>query len=395
MKKTISKIKPIDDRKLVFLFFLSFLVIYYFSSPVGNTHYDYFTRLADAFLQGKIYLTENPHWLNELIPSVDNKFYVPYPPMPAIIALPFRLVFGHFFAQQWLAHILGAGTVALLVWLAQIANPGRKNVHIWTGLFVGASTVLWFLSSVGSSWYLGQVTAAFFLSAALVSAFTNKHGLSGIFIGAAYLARVHTILSIPLFMYIAWKDNKNIKSLLPIFVGIAPFIVFNFLYNFARFGVVWDKGYMLIPGVLDEPWYQLGIIHPSYIPRHLDVIFTALPVFQSAFPYIKPSWAGLAVWFTSPALLFVLFAPLKARLVQVNWLAVVLVSAPIIMHGTNGFAQFGYRFLVDLLPLLTVLLLFSLKNKGLSKLHWILLFVGILVNLWGILWINKLGWVVV
>lgn len=315
--------------------------------------------------------------------------------MPAIVALPFRLLLGHTFPQQWLAHILGAGTVALSVKLSQLVNPAKHRVHIWIGLFVGASTVLWFLSSVGSSWYLGQVSAAFFLTAALVATFRNKPLFVGLLLGAAYLSRIHTILSLPLFVYLLWKNNRAFRPIFIATLTLLPFLLFNFWYNFSRFGVIWDKGYMLIPGVVDEPWYQKGIIHPSYIPRHLNVIFTALPVFQPNLPYILPSWGGLAIWLTSPALFISILAPLKKRLVQITWLAVALVSGPILMHGTNGFAQFGYRFLIDLLPLLVLLILITFKRVNLKWYFWVLLAAGIIVNLWGILWINKMGWVVV
>ncbi len=365
------------------------------SSPIQSTQYDYFTRLADAFLQGKIYLTENPPWLNELIPMPNGKFYVVFPPFPAILLIPFRYLFAESFPQQWLAHILGAGTVALSVKLSQIIKPKEKMLSIWIGLFTGLSTIIWFLSSVGSVWYLGQLTAVFFLTTGIVSAFKNKPTLTGLFVGAAYLSRVHTILSLPLFFYIIWIKNKKILPLFKIILFVTPFILFNFWYNFSRFGVIWDKGYMLIPGVLDEPWYQLGLVHPSYIPRHLEVIFTALPVVKDYFPYIFPSWRGLAVWITTPALIYLFRAPIKERLVQICLISMLLVSVPVLMHGTTGFAQFGYRYLIELLPFVLVLLLFGFKKRGLNKWHWVLLVVGILVNTWGVLWINKMDWVVI
>ena len=73
-------------RKLILsTFILSFFI--YLVSSAGNTPHDYFTRLAYAFTQGKYYLTENPAWLNELIPAGTNVFYTVYPPMPAILAI--------------------------------------------------------------------------------------------------------------------------------------------------------------------------------------------------------------------------------------------------------------------------------------------------------------------
>ncbi|OGM68791.1 hypothetical protein A2897_01320 [Candidatus Woesebacteria bacterium RIFCSPLOWO2_01_FULL_44_24b] len=385
-------IKALKRRSSIFLFFAIFSI--YFLTSAGNTPHDYFTRLAGAFLEGRIYLTESPPWLNELIP-IAGKYYVAYPPMPAIIAIPFVLVLRNF-EQQWLAHLLGAGTAVIIYKLTLLitknlpAQAGKK-IAVWMGLLTAFGNVLWFLAATGSSWYLGQVSAAFFLTLAIYETLTKKRPLlMGIFLGAAYLSRVHTILSLPFFLYFVFKKRQRLSHF---FAGLTPFLIFNALYNFARFGVLWDKGYMLISGVLNEPWYQLGLIHPSYIERHLRIIFTALPVLKDTFPYIFPPWSGLAIWLTTPAFLLALKAPFKKPVVRMSFLAIALIAVPILMHGTYGFAQFGYRFAVDVYPFLFLILIYALPKK-LGKIHWLLLFLSILVNAWGVVWINKFGWVV-
>ena len=55
--------------------------------------FDYFVRLADAFLHGRLYLLEAPSWLNELVPG-GGGWYVVYPPVPAVLLVPFVAVFG-------------------------------------------------------------------------------------------------------------------------------------------------------------------------------------------------------------------------------------------------------------------------------------------------------------
>lgn len=163
----------------------------------------------------------------------------------------------------------------------------------------------------------------------------------------------------------------------------------NAYYNYIRFGVIWDKAYILIPGVLNEPWYKNGIINPIYIPKHLKVIFGALPKFSKDFPYITPSWAGLAIWITSPGFVYALFA--RGKKAFYTWISILCVASVVFMHGTTGFIQFGYRFAVDFYPLLMFLVLIQVKEKSLKWHHWILLVVGIIVNSWGVLFINKLG----
>lgn len=378
-------------KKLIVIFFILSFIVYFFTSA-GKTPFDYFTRLSDSFLQGKIYLTENPSWLSELIPAGPGRFYVVYPPMPTILAMPFRLVFKEGFQQQYLAQLLGAGIVVLTILIAWTVKRDKKLV-IWAGLLAGFGNIIWFLSSVGSSWYLSQVTAAFFLTAAILECLKRRRPfLVGLLFGAAFLSRIEVSLLFPVFLCFIW-DRNWFKNYLKLALGFLPFALFNFSYNFMRFGVIWDKAYILIPGLLQEPWYQNGVLNISNIPNHLKIIFSSLPLVGNSPPYIKPSWAGLAIWITTPAFFYAFFANIKEKVVKFSWLSILLVSLFIFSHGTTGFTQFGYRFAVDFYPILLFLTIKGVARTGLKWHHWLLLFVSVLVNTWGVLWINKFGWV--
>ena len=172
-----------------------------------------------------------------------------------------------------------------------------------------------------------------------------------------------------------------------------PFISFNFYYNFLRFGSIFDKGYYLIPGVLEESWFKKGLFNLSYIPNNLKVIFASFPRFSENSPYITPSWAGLSIWITTPAFIYAFAANMKERMVRFSWVSILLISLIILSHGTTGFAQFGYRFAVDFYPILIFLTIKGVSGGKLKWHHWLLLVVGIVVNLWGVIFINKFGWV--
>ncbi len=375
------------------LFLTSFILafgIYFFSSN-GATPYDYFSRLSGAFLTGKVYLTDTAPWLHELIPAGENKYYVLYPPMPAVVMMPFRSILGGMFAQDYLAYLLGAGMVVATMAIAWRVGRDKKLV-VWSGVLVGVGTIIWFMAAVGSAWYVGQLTAAFFISAGLLEAISRKRPLIvGLFLGAGYLARLHTILLAPLFLYLLYRKNWR-KQYALLALGVLPFILFNAWYNFSRFGVFWDKGYLLIPEVLFNPAYRDGVFNLSYIPRHLQVIFASLPMFFPTFPYALPSWTGLSIWITTPAFVYALFAPIKDRGVQFSWLSILLTSLVIFSHGTTGFAQFGYRFAVDFYPILLFLTIKGAATTGLRWHHWLLLAISIAVNLWGIYSMHLFGW---
>lgn len=392
------KNKP--DKILLVLVFFAITIIYYYTSA-GTTPFDYFTRLADSFNKGFYWLTEQPSWLTELIPVSPNNFfnetryYVVYPPMPAIISMIPRFFLGNTFEQQYLAHFLGAG-FAMIMSLIGFKITQNATKSIWVGLLSGLGTIVWFLSSVGSSWYLGQVSAIFFMSLALYFGLDNKRPIAvGLFIGAAFLSRIETIVCIVFFLYV-FSGKKWFSSYFKLGLGIAPFILFNFFYNYIRFGTIFDQAYFLLPAILNEtkmPWFAHGVANPIYIFDNIKVMFWSFPKVIADFPYIIPSWAGLSIWITTPAFIYIFGANLKERIVRYSWIVILLISLIVFTHGGTGWAQFGYRFAVDFYPFLIFLVAKGIEKRNLKWHHWTLLMVSIFVNLWGVLWINKFGWV--
>ena len=379
-------------KKVIPILLLIFTFVIYLITSSGSTPYDYFVRLADSFLKGRFYLTDNPGWLNELIPLGGNKYAVVYPPGPALILMPFVYFFGDKFPQQMMAHLLGAG---LAVITAQIAFlKSKKNSHfVWFFLLAAFGNILWFLSSNGSVWYLGQVAGAFFLTATIFESLKNKRPLFvSVFFGMAILSRLQTILTLPLIIFLN-KNNLSKKNILFYLIPLGILMILYGYYNEVRFDSFFQTGYSLIPGVLDEPWYSKGIFHLSYIKNNLRVMFTSLPIFKSEFPYITPSWGGLSILITTPAFIYLLLAKLKEKENLFAWISLLLVALVTFSHGGTGFTQFGYRYAVDFYPIIFLLLANSLKGKNLKWHHWLLLIICIIVNLWGVLWINKFGWV--
>lgn len=378
-------------KQLVFLIFFSTLLVYMLTSP-GDTVYNYFIRLADAFLKRRVYLAEAPPWLNELIP-IDEKYFVVYPPMPAIVLLPFVALFRSNFSQTLFSILIGSFN-AVLAYLVLGKLKLGKEVQIWATILFTFGTNHWFLASVGSVWYLAHVLAVFFLLLAIHEVLTKKRTvLIGMFLGAAYLSRLPTILSFPFFVILLFSKRKKLPlQLIKLGLGILPFVVFGLFYNYLRFGNIFEFGYSLVPGVLDDPRFKYGLVNLRYVPRHLKVFFLKLPIFSREFPFVKPSWMGMAIWLTTPVFLFSLLAKIKEKIVQALWLTIFLISIPAFIHCGEGYTQFGYRFAMDFIPFLLLLTTMGIGRK-VQWYHKTLIIISIIVNLWGVLWINKFGWV--
>lgn len=370
-----------------------FVFVIYYLTSAGDTPYDYFVRLAVAFTKNQYYLSESQSWLNELIPLGDNKYAVVYPPGPAIIIMPLVYFFGPNIPQQIIAHIFGA-LFSLMTAKTALKITSDKKVATWFFILSAFGNITWYLSSNGSVWYLGQIAGAFFLTTSIyLSTLKDKPILSSVFLAMAFLSRMQTILALPLIIYLNFKHKPTFITLVKLGLPISLSLLFYGIYNYLRFGSFLETGYDLIPGVLTEPWYSNGIFHTSYIMNNLKVMFASFPIIKNEFPYITPSWGGLSIWITTPAFVYIFFANIKNKNNIFAWISLLLIAFVTFTHGGTGFTQFGYRYAVDFYPLIFYILIDGVKNRGLKWHHWLLLIISIIVNLWGVLWINKFDWV--
>jgi hypothetical protein len=129
----------------------------------------------------------------------------------------------------------------------------------------------------------------------------------------------------------------------------------------------------------------------SYIPYHLRVLFLEPPVFMNTWPYVIPSKIGLSILITTPAFIFALFAGIRSRLSLACWSAILPTAFLIFIKSGTGWTQFGYRYALDFYPFLLLLTLRGI-GRELKWYHKALIIAGVLVNLWGVLFINKFEW---
>lgn len=383
------------------LFAVTF-IIYYLTKEAG-TPYNNFILLADAFLNGRLYLTENVPWM-ELV-NIGDRYYVVPPPIPAILSLPAVMIWGLSADQMLISILFGSLNVSLAYLVAKKITQNIR-VQIWTTIMFAFGTIHWWVAISGSVWTFSQTVSVTFLFVAIWLTLNKKQPfLIGLSLGASYWSRLTTILSLPFFLiytYDRWYkklDSRNllktvnIRFLFFLGLGIALFIVLNAIYNYARFGTPFDISYYLIPNIFEEPWYQKGIFDITYIPRHLNMIFLKFPAILETYPYIVPNWNGLAIWITTPAFIYALRAGIRNKLSLGCWVSIVLIALVNFSHGSWGFTQFGYRFAVDFYPFLFLL---TIKGIG-DEIKWhhkLLILIGIAVNLWGVLLIKEFGWAV-
>lgn len=366
--------------------------IIYVVTSQDSTPYNQFVRLVDAFFHGRLYLIDAPSWLE--LARYGEKGYVINPPAPTLFLIPWVAIWGLSTNQVIVSMLVGAVAVGFF-WVAATQLGWSLRFRVAMTVLVALGTNFWWVTTTGSVWMLAHVSAVFFLMAALVETTSkNRPWLVALLVGLAGLSRLPVFLTFPFFAYtVIWKvdTRRAIIRRLAIFAGVLAVMGgLYLLYTYGEYHTLslgYERGQFV-----NEPWFSHGLFSISYIPRQLNAILFQGPVFSDSYPFFKPSWVGMGLFFTTPALLYMFNATLKDKLALAALGGIILTIIPSLTYGVTGFLQFGYRFSLDILPFMIILVASGMRYR----LNWLKIAVIVLsvgINLWGTLAFNKLNWV--
>ncbi len=400
----ISEPPPIDepppqhtaaDVLIALALFAATLLVYFISQRFeGPSPYNFHARLANAFANGRIDL---PHvsWLE--LAEWRGKFYTVFPPAPALLLTPLAFVWGEAVNQGYFSIAMGSLNVALCYATLRTLFKSRA-LAIWVSILHAFGTIHWYHAEVGSGWYCAHIVAITFLWLALLASLCGRHFFwSGLFVAAAFLSRLPTIFAALFFPIYFFSDFITLdgrrsrihwRNALAFAAGVAPGLLGYYLYNYLRFGTFEDLGYTLVLRPRD-PSYVHGFLSLRYVPIHLREMLATMPRVLPDPPYLAPSVFAMAIWIATPALVLMFRAPFFSRLTAASVMASLAIAAPNLMHGGNGFTQFGYRHTLDFLPFLLLLIASGMRER----VGWIaatLIVASILANIWGVVTLSVL-----
>ena len=446
---------------------LAVLALAVYTRTLVERPYDHFVWQAAAFLEGQAairYPAPGNEYYQDVLPIVTDdgvpRGLIPFPPLPALILLPFVAAHGLAANGQVVFVVLAAIDVGICWWLLG-RLPVRFSIRIAATAFFAFGTVFWYAAQLGTTWYQAHVAAVGLAMLAIGLALgadpeaaetETGHGRSvgpretalwerllidprqfaaGFVFGLACTARLTVVFAAPFFLLVGgggstWRRgwSAGLGAALPILGLLA--------YNLASAGDVFHPAYDFLYRLEATYYPTLGyhpewaIEDPRYIPQNLGIMFLSTPIlfpeswpdslgaFTNAFctepgatrglfdldcPLAVPSDLGMSVILTSPAYLLALPALRRfgrTRLVAGAALAVVLIALVNLMHFSQGWVQFGYRFSSDFAPWAVLLVAVGAESIGGSRRRtWLvggLVIASILVNAWGVAWGNLLGW---
>jgi hypothetical protein len=393
-------------------------IAFYFSTKATLHDLDYTSQIASALLHGQLGLQEKPpDWLNEMIPQ-GERYYSAFPLGAVISMLPVALLRNADLLHSFPGHLLASLIAGLCVhFFFQLANAFKGDGtnsspirplavspfrRVLLALFPIFGTWTWCNLGFGGAWQIALGLGLLGQTAALY--FTLVRPLpfvAGAFFTLAFGNRTELLITLPLYLYLlsrplpvvgralrlpspgnrsgrpttlassgshsdgptgaagGWKQLKrelreNSRMLIRFLSLPAILALATAAYNFARFHSIFDFGYIHIPEVAQEPWYQHGLFSIHAIPWNIyTMLFQGYESF-GFLPYIRPDGFGCSIFLASP-FLCLLFRQ-GGRYKMVAWVAISILTLVLWLHGNPGSWQFSYRYAMILLPWMFLLL---------------------------------------
>lgn len=401
-KATLETLDRIFVAAVIFLgVFFAYQHVLQWVGGAYPARFAYFNLLAEQFIQGKLYL-ENPVHTYDLV-LFNGKWYVPMPPVPAIVMMPLAYFIGgdKISSHNFSITVSALNSVLLFLILEQMRLIGwiklSRTYFVWlVVLFAFGNPHLW-VGISGQSWFISQVIAVFFIAFSTFAALKSwSPWIVGAAIGLAVGTRPNSIISwlfvFGIVVQVMKENNQGIKQMvawafksgIPIILAIAGLLA----YNYARFGTLADFGYTTLNGdpeiIANAQTY--GLFSPHFILSNLRVMLFNFPLIRPGASWpIQPSGNGMSIFLVTPVLIY-LFRRYERQWWSLGaWATVFCGLAFLLLYHNTGSRQFGYRYILDVIVPLISLMAVALRDR-IPWHFFVLLSISIIINLYGAYW---------
>ncbi|WP_018262547.1 hypothetical protein [Methylobacterium sp. WSM2598] len=330
--------------------------------------------LADALLHGRVWVESCP----EIdCARFDGRTYIVFPPLPALVAMPFVAWFGFPGFKGFVLLGLALSTLSLLIWsriFGALAVDRRDAPWLILALAF-ASPLFQVTLRADGVWFFAQVVGFLMTSLSLWAVVCRgSFALACLFAALAFLCRQMTILY-PLFLLaVALPPGAPLRAGLrglagPLARGAVPLaaaLILVLAYDAARFGNPLETGYAFIDnpdsqGFIWRRLSEIGLFSPKY--ALFNAVYLLLQGVHVEFggPYrteiIGLDKAGVALAVSSPWILLAACARID-RVFAAGAAVIGLIAGTTLLYHSNGAEQIAtQRYTLDWLPILLVLML--------------------------------------
>jgi hypothetical protein len=328
--------------------------------------------------------------------------YVSFPPLPAVVMLPFVAVAGLRFNDVLFTALWAAlNPVLLFLLLRSLSRRGLSRrtptEDLWLTVMFGVGSVYYYCSVVGEVWFTAHVIA---VTVTIVYTWASldaaRPALAGLCVGLGLATRPPGLgFMTVLFLWEAvritgalavvdgrrrFRPNRELLiKLLRFAVPLTAVVVVLMAHNWVRFRDPFEFGHRYLNVQWQERIQRFGLINYHFLSRNLAAALVLLPRILAKWPYLKISQHGMSLFVTTPALAYTLARGQPNRLRVALWLTVLATALPSLLYQNSGYIQLGYRFSLDYMVFLMVLL--STSNRPLTRLWKALILVSIPINL--------------
>lgn len=387
------------------------IAVYFSLAPrrllTEHTQYNHFAHLAHAWLEGGLDLEAGPpdYAQNNDFAHYKDRWYVAFPPFPAVILLPFVALAGEpelVRDGQIFLWLSGLGPALLFLALQRLSrlgySPRGALGNAFLALCFAFGSVFFFTALQGTVWFAAHVVGVVLAAAYLLFAIEARHPFwAGLMVGLGLLTRPPLAFVVGFFAFEAvrmhWSQpqtadsertrnwlKRRLHHLLALLraiqwpgllracalfsLPIVCCLLFTYWHNLARFDDPFETGYQYLTVAWQARMKKWGLFHYHYLPRNLGVLLTMLPWPEKGAVPFRINVHGLALWFTTPLYLWLLWPKLKPSILWALWAAVAAVALPTLFYQNTGWAQFGYRFSNDYAVFLFALLAIGGRRFG-------------------------------
>jgi hypothetical protein len=347
-----------------------------------------YVMLAKSLCRGTVSLSPGDmHDLKgtEIIDNGDltfyqGKYYLPYPPAPALLIVPFLLIHPGFVNSVLICVLLGFLNIFLLYSILKKLSVGNENIP-WLMYAFFFGTCYWSVMLTASHVYgFAEIVSETGILLLLNELFGKKRAfLLGLFLGMSFLSRQLTVILalfvvgyfIHLYLLSPQIQNKRLflrkLGFFSLSLGIS--VCIYLIYNYIRFRNPLDTGYgnILFAGILKDRVDHYGVfsIHYvlynlySYLIKGFNIEFGGLGMLQ--IKDMDPF--GTSLLMASPFVIAAFKTGWDKTLRYFAWITISIIFISMLFYHNNGKDQINAsRFTLDFLPLLFVMVAAGAKN---------------------------------